>query len=153
LLARRVLVALLAVHVAAGVYASVVDWFCPFTPAKAAAAYIRSKGLDKGLILVHSDDHAGSVVGYLDRPVFYLKGARFGTYAMWDLAVVEAKTFNAKVAELMAERKQDVLAIMTDTEFVRPEWVKIAHFPRGIAPDEDYTLYLWKHEPPEGKGP
>jgi len=124
-----------------------MDWSHPFSPAKAAAAYIRFRGLENAIIAGHDDDYICPIAGYLDRRFFHLRGCRWGSFPIYDREEPDPERCHRLLAEMRASEKKDVLLILTDTSFARPEYVEIAHFPRGIVPDEDYTLYLWKYEP------
>src|SRR5205823_6824313 len=83
---RHVLTVLLVVQVIAGVFAVSLDLAYPFSDGLQMARFIRAHHLEHTEIVGLPDTASSTVAGYLDRPIYYLAGARLGTYVVWDTA-------------------------------------------------------------------
>jgi hypothetical protein len=83
-LLTHILTAILAVHVLGAGVAAAVDWQWPFSQGKAAAEYLRSHNLQDDVLVGHEDFAASTVSGYLDRPIYYPRIGRFGTFLVHD---------------------------------------------------------------------
>ena len=146
-----VLIVFFGVHMAAGVYASAMDWSYSFSPAKAAAEYIRAEGLRDNIIAGSDGNRMCPVAGYLDIRYFQLFGCRWGSFRNYaSSARPNHDLFYRRLAEMQAARKKDILLVLTPGESAPPGYVKIAEFPPVILyGPEHYILYLLKYKPPE----
>lgn len=78
------LVPLLLVHGAAGVYASWMDLRLPFSSSFEAARFAEERGLDRLPLAGHPDHPSSCVAMWLDREMYYPRGDRVGTWVRWD---------------------------------------------------------------------
>ena len=150
-LQTRVLVGLLAIHVAVAFIACTISFKVPFSQAKATADFLRSRHLDKIFIVGDLDYPLSSVAGHLDREIYYPRGNRMGSYIIWDTKrLADPKQPAVELAkEQAAERHQDVLAVLNyPLKTIGPSVHELASFQGSIVGDEDYYIYLIKYEPP-----
>ncbi len=120
----------------------------PYTCGKAVARYIRTHFPPDIVLAGDSDFAATSIVGYLDRPVYYPASDRFGTYLLydnrrhWPITMDELYT---GVHRVSAATGKDMLLALT-YELPR-DYAKrlnatlIRHFGGSIMVDEDFWLY------------
>jgi hypothetical protein len=79
---------ILVSHFLWGASVSFRDIFWSYSNGKYAAQYIKSRGLEKRLLLIAPPDYASTaLIGYLNKKsVFYLNGLRYGSFVKWDYA-------------------------------------------------------------------
>jgi hypothetical protein len=137
------LLALLLVHLAAAVHASVMDLRHPFSNAAAAADRLRRQGLDRLPLLAHREPPASPVALALGRPLYFPSRGAFLTHPDWgpdrrDFSLPELRC----AARGLARRAgQDVVLVLSHPI---PPWPEVD--PAGaalgaIVPSEDYHLY------------
>ena len=146
------LIVFFGLHMVVGVYASAVDWFCSFSPAKAAAEYIRAEGLEDHIIAGSDGNRMCPIVGYLDIRYFTLYGCHWGSFRVYAMSARPNRDlFYRRLAEMQAAQKKDILLVLTPREPAPPGYVKIAEFPPVILRGEEhYILGLLKYKPPDG---
>jgi hypothetical protein len=147
----RLFLGLLAGQVIAALIASVIALNVPFSEAKAASNFLRSKRMDNMFIIGDSDFAVSSIAGYLNREIYYPRGDRMGSYVIWD----ERRTRPTEpILELgkrrAAEQHQDVLVILNVRDQSAHE---IASFQGSIVGSEDYYVYLMQTEKPKTISP
>ena len=148
-LERVFLVALLIVHLVAGLGASVADWALPFSASKATAAFITSRQMDRMPIAADVDHAASAVAGYLGRRIYYPRGDRMGSFVIWDKtrSNTTADEVLKRLKEFSDRQGRDVLLVMNyqlvDSGY--PE-VPIAEFTASVVAREEYYLYLLSGE-------
>lgn len=79
------LVPLLLVHLAAGLYASWMDLRHPFSSSFEAARFAARQGLDRLPLAGHGDHPSSCVALWLGREMYYPRGDRVGTWVRFDL--------------------------------------------------------------------
>ena len=145
---------LLSVHLIAGIFVSGMDWFYPFSEGKAVAQYIKNSKMENLPILGDVDTSASTVAGYLNRPIYYPRGDRYGTFIFFDKKqtenISESSLFE-KARLLARNRKSDILLVLnyklkTDSDSI----LKLKEFDRSIVADENFYLYLFKYSDKEG---
>jgi len=142
----RVVTALLAVHLVAGLWAASLDLFFPFSESKNAARFIKQHRLDRLLILGDADDAASSVAGYLDQPLYYPASRRWGSFIVWNQkrkTDLEPEELVAQAKELSRRQHQDVLLLLNhELPPGRFPVIPIQKFTHSLVPAENYYLYL-----------
>jgi hypothetical protein len=140
---------LLIVHLVAGIFASGMDWFYPFSQAKSTARYIATSGLAKLPISGDIDFCAEAVADYLNRSIYYPRGSRFGTFIVFDKAILERvseKELIEKTQSLARENKSDVLLVLSYSLTGNYDSIaRIKEFTNSIVRDENFYLYLLKY--------
>jgi hypothetical protein len=144
-----IIVLLLCVHVAVGLFASVMEWQYPFSQGKNAAAYIREKGLDKLPIVGYMDFVASTVAGYLDRPFYYPNSDSFGTFVVFNSKrkfMLDPQEVLDKAFMLAEKNKSDVLLVLhMDLGGGNSSIIRLKSFTGNIEGDEEFSLYLLKY--------
>ena len=143
---QLLIVVLLCIHFAVGIFASVMEWRYPFSQGKNAAQYIRQRGLDKLPIVGYMDFVASSVAGYLDRPFYYPNSDSFGTFVVFDnkrKIVMGAQEVIEKALMLAEKNRSDVLLVL-HLEFgnKNSSIIPLKTFTGSIQGDENFYLYL-----------
>jgi len=143
----RVFLVLLAVHCAAGAYASWMDLRHPFSNGAAAAELIRREGLDRYPLLGHREPPAATVALYLGRPLYSPSRKVFVTHPDWGPRQRELTDPEVRCAarELAAREGGDVVLVRNKE---LPPWEELA--PAGstsgaIEATEDYYLYRLRY--------
>ena len=144
----RFVVALLGVHLLAGLMAYGMDLFYPFSAGRETARYIKENHWDRLLLAGEEDDAASVLAGYLHRQIYYPGSGRWGSFVISDQ---KRKSLNdaeilAKTRELALKYQRDVLLIM-NREMAVPgnPVVPVRQFTDSIVPAERYYLYLVKY--------
>ena len=137
------LTVLLAVHAAAGVYASAMDILHPFSNGAATAALLRRNGLDRAPLLGHREPPAATVALYLGQALYSPSRKAYVTHPDWGPLQREMSDAELRCAarELALQERQDVVLVINRE---LPPWPEIesAGATRGaINATEDYTLY------------
>jgi hypothetical protein len=142
------LTGILTLQVVGGFLAASFDFRYEFSKAQAAANFIRELGLENYLIVGDIDYSVSAVAGYLERPVYYPRGRRFGTFVIWDQArnrMIEDREVLAIAMELATKNARNVLIILNRPLIFNPaenHGVRIlARFTGAIIEDEDFYLY------------
>ncbi|RJR32498.1 MAG: hypothetical protein C4567_18605 [Deltaproteobacteria bacterium] len=143
---KLALTALLAVHLAAGVWAASLDLLYPFSEAKEAAALMRRQGLDRLPILGDADDAACSVAGYLGCRIYYAACRGPGSFVVWNRerkTELKAEELLRQARELSRRQQTDVLLLL-NYELPPGEFpvIPLQKFTRSLVPVENYHLYL-----------
>ena len=133
-----------------GMFASCMDWFCPFSASKAAAKFIKANHPDNMLLAGDVSFTVSPISGYLDRKIYYVRGSRFGSYIIYDKesqADLNPQEVLKRVKKLVAQRKKDALLILNyELETVPAFLVELKEFTNSIVEDENYYLYLLKYD-------
>jgi hypothetical protein len=151
---RWVLLGILGWHVVPGVGANALDWARPYSAGEAAAAYIKKEGLDRLPIVADLDIYTVTVVGYLNKEVYYPRPGRFGTYYIMDQKrnrkIVPEDIFR-EAGEIARKDKTGVLILLNydlvpvgggrAEDFLPPNLRKIAEFTDSLWEDERYYLF------------
>jgi hypothetical protein len=135
---------LLAVQLIAGIFAAGLDLAYPFSNGRDIAEYIRHNRLENVEIIGLPDTAASTVAGYLDRRIYYVAGARKGSFVVWNTARNQLQPLEAVIrAQPVDDRATPVLLLINrplDDPNLRLRL--LAHFDNGIVPDEHFWLYL-----------
>ena len=146
---KPILNILLGVHCVVGLYASGMDWFCPFSQAESTAAYIATSELAELPISGDIDYCAENVAGYLNRPVYYPRSNRFGAFVIFDKVLLEnvgEGELIEKTQRLARENKSNVLLVLSHSlEEHYDSITKIKEFSNSIVRNENFYLYLLKY--------
>lgn len=140
---------LLAIHFAAGIHASAMEWLYPFSQAKNAAIYIEQNHLDKLPIVGYVDHAASAVAGYLGREIYYAGGDKAGSFVIFNrqwVPQMDESTMLERVRRVAAREKSDVLLVLyqklrADDESV----IEMSEFTGSIKTKENFYLYLLKY--------
>jgi hypothetical protein len=148
----RTFLALLILHCGAGLYASWMDLRHPFSNGAAAAALIRSAGLDRFPLLGYREPPAATVALALGRPLYFPSRGVFTTYPDWGPEQRELSDQEVRCAARdLARREGGDIVLVMNREL--PPWAELdaAGATRGaIVATEDYHLYrLRKSRLPE----
>jgi hypothetical protein len=150
-----VLIALLGVHGAAGVFASWMDLRHPFSNAAATAQLIRAQGLDRLPLVAGGEPTAAPVSLALGLPLYFPGRGSFGRYPDWGPRQRELGDAELRCAarELARREGRDVMLVMARP---LPAWeeIEITGSRLGaIQPSEDYRLYRLRHDRLGSAGP
>jgi hypothetical protein len=138
---RNVLTVLLIVQVVAGVFAASLDLVYPFSNGLAMAQYIHQHDPGRTEIIGLPDTAASTVAGYLDQPLYYLAGARFGTYIVWDTARERLQPIRDVLQSYRPGGRHVLLLINTPVRDPTLHLRLLTHDDNGIVPDEHFWLY------------
>jgi hypothetical protein len=140
---------LLVIQVIAGLFAVGLDLAYPFSNGRDVAEYIRSKQLEHLEIIGLPDTAASTVAGYLDRPIYYLAGARSGTYIVWNTARNQLQPLEAVMRTQPPFGIGPPVLVLVNRPLVDPNLhVRLlAHFDNGIVRDEHFWLYIGDAQP------
>jgi hypothetical protein len=145
---------LMVFQVVTGLRAHGRDWKHAYSAGEAAARFIREQGLDKLPIVADSDLFTVTVVGYLDREVYYPRARRYGTYY-----ILNQERYRPFVPENVIEaaqnlaraKKEDVIVLLNYDlvpagdiplgEVLPPNMKKIAEFTDSLWEDERFYIY------------
>jgi hypothetical protein len=143
-------VILLVVHFAVGIFASVMEWRYPFSQGKNVARYIREKGLDKLPTVGYQDFAAATVAGYLDRQFYHPNSDTSGTFVVFD---GKRKMFMSadevlESARLLSERTRSNVLLVLSLQVGGGEGVviELEKFAGNLQGDENFYLYLMKYQ-------
>jgi hypothetical protein len=148
-----VLTGILALHTVGGIIAASLDLQYEFSKARATAAFIRKHGLEDGPMVGDIDYSVSAVAGYLERPIYYPRGRRFGTFIIWNQArnrKPNVREILTDAMELASRNGRDVLIILNRPLNIAPAERRnvrdLAQFTGAIVDDEEF--YLYKMGPP-----
>jgi hypothetical protein len=146
------LTVLLSVQTLAGGYAAAMDFFYPFSQAKAAAKYIKSNGYAELPVVGEMDFLMTPVSGYLGEKIYFLRGERWGSYVVWDLKrfrKVRPEQIIARAQKLAESEQKDCIIILSyilDGKYEVPgHFFQLTRTGGAIVRNETYTLYILKH--------
>ena len=96
---------------------------------------------------------ASVVSGYLQRPLFYLRADRWGTFVIWDnkRTSLEGPEALRRARELAARCQEDVLLVLNrELKTPAPGVMPLRRFPRSIVAAEAFYLYrlTWRRDRP-----
>jgi len=148
-----VLTGIFALHTVGGIIATSLDLQYEFSQARATAAFIRQHGLDDGPMVGDIDYRVSAVAGYLERPIYYPRARRFGTFVVWNQAQhrpLDVREILTDAMELASRHTRDVLIILDRPLDIdpaeRPRVRDLAQFTGAIVDSEEF--YLYKMSPP-----
>jgi len=139
---KTILTCLLGVHVMVAVIVSGVDWKRPFSQGKAAAAFLRNKGLAERFVV--SRDYAGeTIAGYLDRGVYYTGGQGIGTFIVWNQNWRRYPENPIESATEFANKRHEDVLIVSSSPLENAAGVahSMAEFTGSIVQDEEFYIY------------
>lgn len=146
---RSTLIAgLLAVHVLAGAFASVMDLALPFSASQEVARFIEQRYPSNVVIVGDGDYAASAVAGHLGRPIYYPSSQRFGTFVIWDNKRKEVglEDLGAQVRELLSMTQKDILLVLNYELNPSMEGLALVRkFVTSIVPSEMLYLYVAKY--------
>jgi hypothetical protein len=147
---ERFIYVLLIIHFATGLFASGMEWFCPFSTARDTAKYIKVHHLD--ILPICGDDCtvSPSVAGYLGQPIYYPGSGRTGSFMLYSGKndIIDISTLIERAKQSADNKKSDVLLVLNYKLSINdPSIIKIAEFNRSIVADEEFYLYLLKYNP------
>lgn len=144
---QAMLTALFAIHAIVGIGATAEAFARPFSESKVTAQFLKTHHLDKMFIVGETDSFASSVVGYLDRAIYYYDERRMGSFVLWARPYPPKESVLDVAANKAAERREDVVAILNERPSTVPTNVhELASFEGGIVGDENYYLYLIQYK-------
>lgn len=151
---RWFLLGILGWQAVMGIRANALDWQRPYSAGKATADYIKKEGLDRLPIIADSDTYTVTVVGYLNKKVYYPRPGRFGTYYILDQKrnrKMVPEEILRQAGEMTRKDKTDVLILLNydlvpagggpAEGLLPPHMRKIAEFTDSLWQDERYYLY------------
>jgi hypothetical protein len=140
---------LLVIQVIAGIFAVSLDLIYPFSNGRDVAEYIKRERLDHLEIIGMPDTASSTVAGYLNRPIYYLAGAREGTYIVWNKARNQSQPLEAVVQDLGPASEGPHVLVLLNRPLTDPNLHLrlLAHFDNGIVPDEHFWLYMGTGKP------
>lgn len=109
--AKRFLSLILAIHFILGMRAYYIDYYHSVSPGKPAFEYLQQQGL-QNLPVVSLGESSVCLTAYLNRPVFYAIGARWGTFVVLDdVKKVSQQQTIAYAKSISLDKKSDVLLV------------------------------------------
>jgi len=141
---RLFLPSLLLIQAVAGAYAWVAHYSVPFSTSKLAAEFIQKNGYARMLIAGSRELRVSPVAAYLDRPIYYVEDARYGTYfsvrsSKYNLPIPEVMF---RVAQLATNTHRDVLLVLNDPIGLLEEGRDVVQMNSRGGPSENDTLYV-----------
>lgn len=133
---------LLVVQAIGGLFATGLDLAYPFSNGRQVADYIRSHHLEHLEIIGLPDTASSTVAGYLDKPIYYLAGARFGTFVVWNTQRSHLQPITDVLESYRPGGRHVLLLINTPASDPRLHLRLLVHYDDGIVPDEHFWLYL-----------
>ena len=102
------------------------------------------ESLDAGLIVGYPDHIVSPVAGYLGQPMFYVNGARLGTYVIWDRQRdgVDPAALVAQVEQARSRGIRVAAVAGSGREFRGGPFRLVARFGPGVVEDESYAVYV-----------
>ncbi len=141
--------ALLAIHLIAGVHASVMEWLYPFSQARNTAIYIKQNQFDNLPIVGYADYPAAAVAGYLGQQIYYANSDRAGSFLIFDgpgTTEASESTMLERAHRLAAEKKSDVLLVLNQGLKTGDRSIsKLVEFTGSIVKNEGFYLYLLRY--------
>jgi hypothetical protein len=144
----RAFVALLALHVTAGIFASWMDLRHPFSNAEATAQLLQGQGLDALPLLGYREPPAASVSLALGQPLFAPSRGVYARFPDWgpeqrELTLEELRC----AARAFSERADGDVVLVLNREV--PPWREVQQVGAAVGaiqPSEDYHLYRLRHK-------
>jgi hypothetical protein len=141
------LIALLVIQVAAGVWVYAQDLVHPFSAARATAGFLRDPRFDGMLLVGYLDSIDTPVAGYLGRPLYYPQSRSAGTYVLWNNARENGLEFEELCATLrrqLRQHREGILLVFNQPPplcgaRLKPE--ELAVFRDSLLPEERYGVY------------
>jgi len=143
------LLILFSVHAVCGFYAVGMDLKHPFSASKRTGQWIAERYGAETILVGDMHYTASAVAGHMDRPFYYPRGQRTGTYLIFDWTYqiqLEPEEVLKDALRIMKREKRPLLLVLSyDLEGIHvPNGIHLElkeHFPPGIVPDETYYLY------------
>jgi hypothetical protein len=143
------IVLVLSLHFAWGAVAHFKDWKYPYSAAKETARFIEDNGMGNMPMIGDTDFAISPVTGYLNNRIYYIRGARVGSYVLWDNKrverVINSDTVIAETENLLARKQQDVLIILNyelNPLKMPARLRRLKQFTNSLTREEVYYLYL-----------
>jgi hypothetical protein len=131
------------------------ELYKPYSNGHAAAQLIVSMGWNEQPIIAVDDASVSTIVGYLHgKSVYYVPGARWGTYVKFDLHRLEPVDINYELDYALSFGPETTVI---STEPLEPSVVtqhalfEVAHFSGAIVKSENYVIY--RSGTPSGRSP
>lgn len=143
---RRLAAGVLALHLLVAGYATVMDLRRPFSASVETARWLRTRGLANLPIVAERDTRVSPLSGLLERPLFYVRGRRWGTFVIFDAARARDPSSSDILESALAletERDGPVLIILSDAATRTPPagFELLASFTDAIEASETYVVY------------
>lgn len=140
---------ILCIHLCVGLFAGVMEIFRPFTIAPRVANYIIENDFDNSTILAYIDIRASMIAPYINHPLYYPQGDRFGTFQIWDkkrTENIDEQIIVERAKRISPEKNSDIVFVLT--KILENNYDSIAaltefHYD-SILDDEHYYLYIMK---------
>ena len=144
---------ILAVQLTGALIAAAGEYRYTFSAAKATAALIRERGLDKLPLVADLDVTGMPVVGYLNKSsAYYPCGDRFGSYVVWDTARMQHSIIWGEPLQLATKSGSPAVLLVDDFVMkkfpppagLRPNLQLVGCRTGEIMTDESYCVYLFE---------
>ncbi len=140
-LLSRFLVSLCALHVAIAVGAIVADATQPFTDAASTATWIRNHVPGDASIVACPDFAGETIAAYLDHPIYFADGARFGTFVVWDKHRLDVSVSADRAFEIADHGRSTTRLLITNHNIATLAPHLVFTRSDGIVVDEHYWVY------------
>jgi hypothetical protein len=138
------LITILVVHLAGGLYRFSLDLVVPHSAGRAAAAYIRQANLQEAFIVGSRDAEMAPLSGYLGRPLYYPERQALGSYTLFfkgDRQEVEQAEVWRQVSDLLDDHPQLLLVLTDELAVSTPEFM--VEFLKAFERSQNETYYLY----------
>jgi len=141
----RLWTSVLVVHAVAGLFVLSLDIAYPFSNARQMAQYLRSRDLERSIIVAERDTVSLTVAAYLDHDLYYLAGRRFGRHIVWNADRVDDREPLAAALNRFAESPDRPVLLLSNRsqhpELRGVDLELVVAFDNGLVADEHYWLY------------
>lgn len=149
---QKIVVALLILHVSAGIYLYVTDIRKPFSNSKALVEYLKKNKLENKNIILSNLSSGPPISAYLNKKIMYPETGKKDSFCKWNTwPFILTKTgFERKLKELATN---DTSVLILNTFYLKKELynsiddiqgfniTKLATFDRAIVSLENYNAY------------
>ena len=105
---------ILCIHLLAGSLAFTYDLSFPFSQGKAVADFIKNQDLENMMIVADTDGSTPVVSGYLNKPIFYPRSNRLGTFAIWNnQRIISEKELLSRVVEITSKDYKNTIILLS----------------------------------------
>jgi hypothetical protein len=140
------LVAILSIHVIAGLFSWGMDVIHPFSASKEVAAYIQSQPLQPSLIIGSEDKKMTPIAAWLNRDIYYLESDRLGNYIhLEQRSPINPEDILSAAYQVVDANQTDALLILSrQLPTAQPSDNRLtflSSFDRSLVSLETYFLY------------